>query len=74
MLYSRLVPSGVVDIATDDAVYFRDIEDTVRNSATAWKSVVLSMEQRITHPEVSTNYEVKYRSEGRSIYYLCLRK
>ena len=74
LLYTKLQQGGTVDIATDDKLYFERIENVARNENLPWKKIVRSDGQRISHHEVFTNYEVKYKQEGRSIYYLSLHK
>lgn len=74
LLHEKLIACGVVDIATDDEEYFNAINVSVRTAGIAWSRIEESANQRITHAEVSTNYEAKYRAEGRNIYYLSLQK
>lgn len=74
LLHEKLIASGVVDIATDDEEYFNAIAISIRTARIVWSCVEESVNQRITHAEVCTNYEAKYRNEGRNIYYLRLQK
>ncbi len=73
-IFAKLQSGGIVDIATDDKLYFAHIENVARKGALPWQTIAYSDGQRISHPEVLTNYEVKYKQEGRPIYYLSLLK
>jgi len=73
-LFAKLQAGGIVDIATDDKIYFDHIENIVRKGTLPWQTIARSDGRRISHPEVLTNYEIKYKQEGRPIYYLSLLK
>ena len=74
LLHSRLEDKGLVEIATDDADYYTQIRGAVDATAALWKQIRESRNERITNPELKTNYEIKFQAEGRTLYYLELKK
>lgn len=74
LLRERLNASGLVEVATDDADYYRHILETVGAFSPHWKDVRQSVNERLFPAVAKTNYELKYAAEGRPIYYLELRK
>ena len=63
-----------MEIATDEADYFASIKKGIAETAKLWKQVRENINERIFAPEIKTNYELKYQSFGRTIYYLELQK
>jgi len=74
VLHEKLKQGGMVEIATDEADYFASIKKGIAETAKLWKQVRENINERIFAPEIKTNYELKYQSFGRTIYYLELQK
>ncbi len=74
LLNRLLVPGGCIQIATDHADYFQEIRAAADWTAAFWRSRRESMNQRLAHAEIKTNYELKYEAGGRPLYYLELVK
>lgn len=74
LMHARLVPGGLVEIATDDAVYFEAMKKTIAATAELWDNVRESVNERIFDPMNKTSYEIKWAAEGRSLYYVELKK
>ncbi|MFQ5670543.1 MAG: tRNA (guanosine(46)-N7)-methyltransferase TrmB, partial [Acidobacteriota bacterium] len=63
-----LVPGGVLNVATDHAAYFSVIQDLISGREGWSRSQRFALEDRLPAGESGhTNYEVKYRREGRPI-------
>lgn len=73
-LHSKLIRSGLIEIATDDQDYFGAIKKAVQKTAKYWDNTRESVNARLFEPELKTNYELKFEAEGRPLYYLELRK
>lgn len=74
-LHARLQPAGFVDLATDDSDYFRQMKESV--SQELWESserLNQRFESEIEEERAKTNYELKYESAGKPLYYLRLKK
>lgn len=74
LVYERLIPGGLMELATDHEDYWQVICCAVSRSLPLWKRMRSALNQRIRHPEIKTHYELKYEGEGRSLYYLELQK
>lgn len=74
LLCSRLVPGGLVEIATDDKDYFWDMKKTIAATEELWENTRETVNERILDEMNKTNYELKWAAEGRSLYYAELRK
>lgn len=74
LLHERLVPGGFVELATDHLDYFARMQSAVIQSGIAWKSVRATRDDRIFGAAAETNYEIKYRAQGRQLQYLELEK
>jgi tRNA (guanine-N7-)-methyltransferase len=74
LLHGRLVPGGLVEVATDDKDYFDAMKKTVAVTGVLWDNVRESVNERILGGMNRTNYELKWAAAGRSLYYMELRK
>ncbi|MFH0984653.1 MAG: tRNA (guanosine(46)-N7)-methyltransferase TrmB [Candidatus Omnitrophota bacterium] len=74
LLHGRLVPGGLVEVATDDKDYFDAMKKTVAVTGALWENVRESVNERILGGMNKTSYELKWAAEGRSLYYMELRK
>jgi tRNA (guanine-N7-)-methyltransferase len=73
LLHARLVPGGLVEIATDDKDYFAAMQKTIAATAQLWENVRESVNERILDGMNKTNYELKWAAQGRPLYYAELR-
>jgi tRNA (guanine-N7-)-methyltransferase len=74
LLHARLVPGGLVEIATDDKDYFEAMKKTIAATAGLWENVRETVNERILDGMNKTNYELKWAAEGRSLFYAELKK
>ena len=74
LLRARLAPGGLVEIATDDQDYFAAMKKTIAATAELWENVRETMDERILDGMNKTNYELKWAAEGRSLFYVELKK
>ncbi|MFH1207927.1 MAG: tRNA (guanosine(46)-N7)-methyltransferase TrmB [Candidatus Omnitrophota bacterium] len=74
LLHARLVPGGLVEIATDDKDYFAAMQKTIAATAQLWENVREAVNERILDGMNKTNYELKWAAKGRSLYYTELKK
>ena len=74
LLHSRLVVGGLVEIATDDKDYFEAMKKTIAGTAELWDNVRETVNQRILDETNKTSYEIKWAAEGRSLFYMELKK
>ncbi len=74
LLHARLVPGGLVEIATDDKDYFDAMKKTIAATAELWENVRETVNERILGGMNKTSYEIKWAAEGRSLYYAELKK
>jgi tRNA (guanine-N7-)-methyltransferase len=74
LLYARLVPGGLVEIATDDKDYFEAMKKTIAATAELWENVRETVNERILDGMNKTSYELKWAAEGRPLFYAELRK
>lgn len=74
MIYTKLKPSGFIEIATDDADYFGEMKKSVDRAGIPWEDHKETVNQRIRHPHLKTNYELKFEAAGRNLYYMELKK
>jgi tRNA (guanine-N7-)-methyltransferase len=74
LLYSKLVPGGLVEIATDDKDYFTAMKKTIEATAELWDNVREAVNERILDGMNKTNYELKWAAQGRSLFYAELKK
>jgi tRNA (guanine-N7-)-methyltransferase len=73
LLHSRLLPGGLIELATDDADYFTAMKKSIAATAELWENVRETRNERIFAAEMKTNYELKFEAEGRPLYYAELR-
>ncbi len=73
-LYERLCPEGLVEMATDDADYYMQMKESAAKTEDLWKSMRESQGERLRRPEIKTNYELKFESQGKKNYYLELQR
>ena len=73
LLHNRLKEKGLIEIATDDADYYRCIQEEVGKTSHLWKTVRESS-TRISRPEFRTNYELKFEAAGLKLNYMELLK
>ena len=73
-LHSRLVPGGLIELATDHDDYFDFMQAAVVHSGVGWQRVSETADDRIFEALSKTNYELKYEAAGRTLHYLELQK
>ncbi|MDD5218180.1 MAG: tRNA (guanosine(46)-N7)-methyltransferase TrmB [Candidatus Omnitrophica bacterium] len=74
VLYERLSAGGAVYLATDDPDYRNAMRKAVAESRLPWQ-VRESFNERLNEDfDFKTNYELKYEAQGKTLYYLELRK
>ena len=69
-LYKKLIAGGSLELATDHEDYFEQMKKSAGLTASLWRSVRDEKNQRLKDPHLKTNYELKYETEGRNLYYL----
>jgi tRNA (guanine-N7-)-methyltransferase len=75
LLHDRLVPGGLIELATDNFDYYMWIRRTlIEAGEDMWAGTREQRNQRILNPEIKTNFELKYEAEGRDLYYFELKK
>lgn len=75
LLHRRLVPDGLLEIATDNFDYMIAFKAALIEAGDVdWRDTRETVNERIMNPEFRTNFELKYEIEGRDLYYLELRK
>ena len=74
ILHSRLVPGGLIEIATDDQDYFVAMKKSIAETAELWDNVRETLNERILDGMNKTNYELKWESQGKMLFYAELRK
>ncbi len=75
LVQRRLEPGGRLEIATDNFDYFVAFRAAlVRAGESLWADVREQKNRRILDPQFETNFEMKYRAEGRELYYMELVK
>jgi len=74
LIHSRLLPGGLFEIATDDLDYFTDMKKGIAATRELWDNVRETVNERILGGTMKTNYEVKWTTEGRTLYYAELAK
>ena len=73
LLHARLVPGGLIEVATDDKDYFAAMKKTIAATAELWENVREAVNERILDSMNKTNYELKWAAQGRPLYYAELR-
>ncbi len=73
-LHTLLQPSGLLEIATDDADYYSGIQKAADETIELWKNRRETVNERLMAPHLKTNYEMKFTAEGRPLYYMELQK
>lgn len=74
-LHRCLVPNGTIRFVTDDAKYFDSSRVLFRTNSCCWDVVDFSPLPGTPFGEfVGTNYERKYRQEGRPVFAMEIRK
>jgi len=75
LLHDRLVPGGLVELATDNFDYYMWLRRTLIDAGEGlWARTREQKNERILDPEIKTNFELKYEAAGRDLYYLELQK
>ncbi len=74
VLHRYLKPAGLVEIATDDEDYFKQIKKIIHELNGAWKTMSEAKNERLFPSSVITNYERKYRLQEKNLRYLELQK
>jgi tRNA G46 methylase TrmB len=75
MLHDRLVPGGLIELATDNFDYYIWLRGALAEvGADLWKNTRESVNERLMDPEIKTNFEIKYEADGRDLYYMELQK
>ena len=74
LLHARLVPGGLIEIATDDKDYFAAMKKTIAATGELWENVRETVNERILDSMNKTSYEIKWAAEGRPLYYAELKK
>ena len=74
LLYSKLKSGGLIELATDDTDYFSQMKQSVEQAPIVWASRRETLNERICHGHLKTNYESKFAAVGRNLYYLELKK
>jgi tRNA (guanine-N7-)-methyltransferase len=74
LLHARLVPQGLIEIATDDKDYFEMMKKTIAATSELWENVRETVNERILGGAMKTNYELKFEAEGRPLFYAELKK
>jgi tRNA (guanine-N7-)-methyltransferase len=70
LLHDRLEEGGRVEVVTDDFDYSIAIKAAFAETAALWRDIRQSTNEPLFEAEEQTNYEVKWRAAGRTIYYL----
>lgn len=73
-LYSKLKPGGLIELATDDEDYFGQMKRSVDEAPLSWAARRETINERISHPHLKTNYEAKFAAAGRRLHYMELKK
>ena len=74
LLHSRLKPGALVEIATDHSDYFTEIRKAAAQTEVLWKNIRESVGERLRNEMIRTNYELKFQTAGKKIYYLELQR
>lgn len=73
-LHVKLTAGGFIEIATDDEDYFIAMKKSVASTAELWNNIREVQNERIFDPMNLTNYELKWKSQGKPLFYMELRK
>jgi tRNA (guanine-N7-)-methyltransferase len=75
LLHDRLVPGGLLELATDNFDYYMWLQAMlIEAGEDLWSRRREQKNERILNPEMKTNFELKYEAEGRELYFLELAK
>lgn len=74
LLCGRLAPGGLLEIATDDADYFEMMKKSVAATVELWDNVREAQNQRIRGGRHKTNYELRFETQGKPLFYMELKK
>jgi tRNA (guanine-N7-)-methyltransferase len=75
LLHDRLVPGGLLELATDNFDYYIWLKGAlVEAGPNLWRATRESRNERLLDPDIKTNFELKYEADGRDLYYLELEK
>jgi tRNA (guanine-N7-)-methyltransferase len=74
ILHGKLKPGGLIELATDDEDYFSQMKKSIAESALMWASRRETVNERISHAHLRTNYEAKFAAAGKKLHYLELKK
>jgi len=70
LLQDRLEEGGRIEVVTDDFDYSIAIKAAFAETSALWREIRSSTNEPLFETEEKTNYEVKWRVAGRTIYYL----
>ncbi len=74
LLASKLPPRGLIEIATDDEDYFQFMKKAVGVTQELWENVRETQGERIWDKMNKTNYELRFETAGKPLFYLELKK
>lgn len=74
LLHSRLVKGGLLEIATDDPDYYEQIKKSIAATGGLWDNIHETQNQRIMGGMRKTSYELKFESQGKTLFYVELKK
>lgn len=74
VLHSKLKPGGLIELATDDEDYFSQMRRSIDEAPLVWALRRETVNERISHAHLKTNYETKFAAAGKNLHYLELKK
>ncbi|HOW58251.1 MAG TPA: tRNA (guanosine(46)-N7)-methyltransferase TrmB [Candidatus Omnitrophota bacterium] len=74
LLHARLKVGGLIEIATDDEEYFMAIKKSIAAAMELWDNVRETRNERILDGMNKTNYEMKWESQGKPLFYMELKR
>lgn len=74
LLYTKLKPLGLIELATDDAGYYAQIKSSLNETKSLWQTMRETVNERISFPHLQTNYELKFQADGRELCYIEAQK
>lgn len=73
LIWKKTQSGGLFEIATDFEDYYHAMMKVIE-AQKAWKLIRETVNERLFDPTCMTNYELKYRTEGRKLHYIELKK
>ncbi len=70
VLQEKLVDGGMIEVITDDFDYSIAIKAAFAETSSLWRDIRKSTNEPLFDTKEKTNYELKWRAAGRTIYYL----